>query len=85
MELLLSHFFIFSCKALKQDFSNIEGCWHTAAELSTIICSACLGYVPEKKAEFRKKFLPDVVESMLNISEKIQAKVIEETDVSISF
>eukprot|EP00795_Rhopilema_esculentum_P014283 gene14283-5316_t len=66
--------------ALKQDFSSIEGCWHTAAELSTIICSACLGYVPEKKAEFRKKFLPDVVESMLNISEKIQAKVIEETD-----
>ena len=73
---------IFLPLALKQDFSGIEGEWHTAAELATIICSACLGYVPENIIEFKKQFLPDVVESLLSIADKIQAVILKVDDVS---
>ena len=71
--------------ALKQDFSEIDGAWHSAAELSTIICSACLGYIPENKIEFKKQFLPDVVESLLAIAGKIQPLVLKTDDVSLIF
>lgn len=69
---------------MKQDFTAIEGAWHTASELATIICSACLGYIPDNKVEFKKQFLPDVAESMLNISEKIQVIFIKTMEVSPS-
>ena len=69
---------------MKQDFTAIEGAWHTASELATIICSACLGYIPDDKVEFKKQFLPDVAESMLNIAEKIQVIVIKTREVSLS-
>ncbi len=63
--------------ALKQDFAEIEGMWSTAAQLATVLCSACLGYVPENRTEFKKQFLPDVLDSMLCVAEKIQAEVIK--------
>jgi len=66
--------------ALKQDFSEVDGSWHTAAELSTITCSACLGYVPENKIEFKQQFLPDVVASLLVVSERIQSLVLKTDD-----
>eukprot|EP00794_Sanderia_malayensis_P003416 gene3416-3907_t len=63
--------------ALKQDFSDIQGGWNTATQLCTILCSACLGYIPDNKTEFKKQFLPDVVDSMLSVAEKIQAEIIK--------
>ena len=71
-------------EALKQDFSEVDGSWHTAAELSTITCSACLGYVPENKIEFKQQFLPDVVASLLVVAERIQSLVLKTDDVSFA-
>ncbi|XP_063790110.1 IQ calmodulin-binding motif-containing protein 1 [Pseudophryne corroboree] len=62
---------------LKQDYSRVEGCWVTAANLADVLSTCCLGLDPKNDAEeFRTKLLPDAVLNMLVLGRRIQARYV---------
>lgn len=61
----------FSPSALKQDFAAIRGQLGTAASLSVILCRCCVGLELPDDPKYESTFLPDIVESVLNIATKL--------------
>ena len=68
--------------ALKQDFVEIEGAWATAAKLSSILTASCAGFLPRDEAEYKKEFLPDVIDSLLTTASRIQENIARTKQVS---
>ncbi|KAL4229455.1 hypothetical protein ACF0H5_012493 [Mactra antiquata] len=61
---------------LKQDYSVIEGQWHTAARLTTILSQAVSGLdipKPDLK-EVETKKLPEAIDNMFLVARRIQAR-----------
>ncbi|KAH3699932.1 IQ calmodulin-binding motif-containing protein 1-like [Dreissena polymorpha] len=61
---------------LKQDYSIIEGQWHTAARLCTILGQAVSGLdLPKDQLrDIEKKKLPDAIDNMFLVARRIQAR-----------
>ncbi|XP_064291061.1 IQ calmodulin-binding motif-containing protein 1 [Passer domesticus] len=62
---------------LKQDHSQLPGAWATAAQLAEILSRCCVGLeVEEDPEEFSRKFLPSVIDSLLVLGRRLQARFI---------
>ncbi|XP_054133949.1 IQ calmodulin-binding motif-containing protein 1 [Melozone crissalis] len=62
---------------LKQDHSQLHGAWATAAQLAEILSHCCVGLeVKEDPEEFYRKFLPSVIDSLLVLGKRLQARFI---------
>uniref|UniRef100_A0A8C3VJ05 IQ motif containing B1 n=1 Tax=Catharus ustulatus TaxID=91951 RepID=A0A8C3VJ05_CATUS len=62
---------------LKQDHSQLQGAWATAAQLAEILSHCCVGLeVKEDPEEFYKKFLPSAIDSLLVLGKRLQARFI---------
>ncbi|KAJ8035612.1 IQ calmodulin-binding motif-containing protein 1 [Holothuria leucospilota] len=58
--------------ALRQDFSQIQGKWKTAASLSKILAHCSVGLDPPDSHEFHAIFLPESVERLLILCRNLQ-------------
>ncbi|XP_071602790.1 IQ calmodulin-binding motif-containing protein 1 isoform X3 [Heliangelus exortis] len=62
---------------LRQDHSRLHGGWATAAQLAEILSHCCVGLdVKEDPEEFYKKFLPSVIDNLLVLGRRLQARFI---------
>ncbi|XP_072173567.1 IQ calmodulin-binding motif-containing protein 1-like [Diadema setosum] len=58
--------------ALRQDFSQINGKWNTAAALAKILAHCSVGLDPPDSHEFHAIFLPEAAERLIILSRNIQ-------------
>ncbi|KFP92341.1 IQ calmodulin-binding motif-containing protein 1, partial [Apaloderma vittatum] len=62
---------------LRQDHSKLRGGWATAAQLAEILSHCCVGLeVKEDPEEFYKEFLPSVIDNLLFLGRRLQARFI---------
>ncbi|XP_069717525.1 IQ calmodulin-binding motif-containing protein 1 isoform X2 [Phaenicophaeus curvirostris] len=62
---------------LRQDQSRLRGGWGTAAQLAEILSHCCVGLeVKEDPEEFYTKFLPSVIDNLLFLGRRLQARFI---------
>ncbi|NXY48949.1 IQCB1 protein, partial [Ceuthmochares aereus] len=62
---------------LRQDHSRLRGGWATAAQLAEILSHCCVGLeVKEDPEEFYTKFLPSVIDNLLFLGRRLQARFI---------
>ncbi|NWH82442.1 IQCB1 protein, partial [Piaya cayana] len=62
---------------LRQDHSRLHGGWATAAQLAEILSHCCVGLeVKEDPEEFYTKFLPSVIDNLLFLGRRLQARFI---------
>ncbi|NXH14804.1 IQCB1 protein, partial [Bucco capensis] len=62
---------------LRQDHSRLYGGWATAVQLTEILSHCCVGLeVKEDPEEFYKKFLPSVIDNLLFLGRRLQARFI---------
>ncbi|NXJ77621.1 IQCB1 protein, partial [Trogon melanurus] len=62
---------------LRQDHSKLCGGWATAAQLAEILSHCCVGLeVKEDPEEFYKEFLPSVIDNLLFLGRRLQARFI---------
>ncbi|KFU88437.1 IQ calmodulin-binding motif-containing protein 1, partial [Chaetura pelagica] len=60
---------------LRQDHSRLRGGWATAAQLAEILSHCCVGLeVKEDPEEFYNKFLPSVIDNLLVLGRRLQAR-----------
>ncbi|XP_072020773.1 IQ calmodulin-binding motif-containing protein 1-like [Amphiura filiformis] len=58
--------------ALKQDFSQVNGKWTTAAQLAKILAHCAVGLDPPDSYEYHAIFLPEAAERLLILARNIQ-------------
>ncbi|XP_071978165.1 IQ calmodulin-binding motif-containing protein 1 [Engystomops pustulosus] len=62
---------------LKQDYSQVEGGWGTAAALADVLSKCCVGLDPKIDADvFYSKLLPSAALNMLVLGRRIQARYV---------
>ncbi|XP_051479053.1 IQ calmodulin-binding motif-containing protein 1 isoform X1 [Apus apus] len=60
---------------LRQDHSRLRGGWATAAQLAEILSHCCVGLeVKEDPEDFYNKFLPSVIDNLLVLGRRLQAR-----------
>ncbi|KAK2150495.1 hypothetical protein LSH36_403g03081 [Paralvinella palmiformis] len=67
--------------SLKQDFGQILNGWNLASKVASIVCQTCAGLEPPGSEKFYKESVPDIVNTLLIVAGKLQAKFIKTSDI----